>query len=62
MKIEAIVGARNDQEPNRSSKHQGKQNTVEKIRGVRKAKDHLVNPAGMPTSHPADAPKETIPT
>merc|ERR1719331_2916427 len=22
----------------------------------------LVNPAGMPTSHPADAPKETIPT
>merc|ERR1719229_2078792 len=22
----------------------------------------LVNPAGMPTSHPAEAPKETIPT
>ena len=26
------------------------------------ARCYLVNPAGMPTSHPADAPKETIPT
>ena len=25
-------------------------------------KGYLVNPAGMPTSHPAEAPKETIPT